>query len=175
MTKYSFHHKGRLIHMIDTPGFNDTNRSDTDILREISYWLAESYSPNQKLAGIIYIHKIDDNRIGKSALTTLEMFRQLCGDNYLPNVVLATTMWSEHEADLPKQLLREEELKVSHLFWAPLIEKELAQHDIMALAKVQCRSSRSSENEPSQTRSLTSNARWLSKSVPWLRHQPAVH
>ena len=33
---------GRTVYMIDTPGFDDTNKSDADILKEIALYLAES-------------------------------------------------------------------------------------------------------------------------------------
>lgn len=36
--------------LIDTPGFDDTDRSDTDVLREIATWLADSSSPYQRPA-----------------------------------------------------------------------------------------------------------------------------
>src|SRR5206468_1395946 len=46
-----------------------------------------------KINGIIYLHRITDNRMSGSALKTLRMFQKLVGDIYLGNVILATTMW----------------------------------------------------------------------------------
>ncbi|KAH8160679.1 hypothetical protein CIB48_g7566 [Xylaria polymorpha] len=40
---YDFMFNGRRIHLIDTPGFNDTNRSDIEILGVLASWLGASY------------------------------------------------------------------------------------------------------------------------------------
>ena len=82
------------IFLIDTPGFDDTYRSDTEILREIADWLAQAYQFQVRLTGIIYLHRITDVRIGGSGMKNLRMFRKLCGEQGLGSVVLATTMWS---------------------------------------------------------------------------------
>ena len=39
----SFEMDGRTVYMIDTPSFDDTNKSDADILKEIALYLAESW------------------------------------------------------------------------------------------------------------------------------------
>jgi hypothetical protein len=85
---------GKNIFLIDTPGFDDTYRSDTEILREIADWLGTSYQNKIKLTGIIYMHRITDVRIGGSGMKNLRMFRKLCGERGLRSVILATTMWS---------------------------------------------------------------------------------
>ena len=48
----------------------------------------------------------------------MRMFRELCGSEVLPNVVLVSTMWDIVDFDLSKQ--REDELRNSK-FWQPLI------------------------------------------------------
>jgi hypothetical protein len=85
---------GKKIFLVDTPGFDDTYRSDTDILREIADWLAQAYQFRVRLTGIIYLHRIIDVRIGGAGMKNLRMFRKLCGEQGLGSVVLATTMWS---------------------------------------------------------------------------------
>ncbi|KAL4872762.1 hypothetical protein BDV12DRAFT_193106 [Aspergillus spectabilis] len=45
--------KDRLVYLIDTPGFNDTWRSDTEILKEISFILSQIYRKGMKLAGAL--------------------------------------------------------------------------------------------------------------------------
>ncbi len=83
------------IYLVDTPGFNDTNRTDTEVLREIAAWLTESYKSDIQLSGIIYLHQISDVRMQGSAKKNLLMFKKLCGGDALRNVVLATTMWDK--------------------------------------------------------------------------------
>jgi hypothetical protein len=85
---------GTRIFLIDTPGFDDTYRSDSEILREIADWLCQAYQYRIKLSGLIYLHRIIDVRIGGSGMKNLRMFRKLCGENGLGSVVLGTTMWS---------------------------------------------------------------------------------
>lgn len=57
---YYFWHQGVRIWLVDTPGFDDTERSDLDILRDVAFWLASVYTKEARLAGIIYLHRISD-------------------------------------------------------------------------------------------------------------------
>ncbi|KDQ53013.1 hypothetical protein JAAARDRAFT_442684 [Jaapia argillacea MUCL 33604] len=43
--------------LVDTPGFDDTNKTDMDILNMIGAWLAKTYKNHVKLAGIIFLHR----------------------------------------------------------------------------------------------------------------------
>jgi hypothetical protein len=117
-------HRGRKIYLVDTPGFDDTHRSDTDVLREIAAWLGEAYLHQVHLTGIVYLHRITDRRVGGSAIKNLRMFKQLCGDDGLPAVVFATTMWDAlREGDETGALARENELISRPEFWGLMLEK----------------------------------------------------
>ncbi|GMG25749.1 unnamed protein product [Aspergillus oryzae] len=107
------------IYLIDTPGFDDTTRSDTDVLVEIADWLRFSYNSNIKLAGIIYLHRIKDVRMGGASIRNLLMFKKLCGEKCLSGVVLATTMWSNPPTE--KEIKRESQLKSERKFWGEMI------------------------------------------------------
>jgi hypothetical protein len=104
--------------LVDTPGFDDTHKSDMEILQMISDWLKKtyfiffkpfSYTPffssqevcillftrykkSIKLAGIVYLHKITDIRMAGAPHRSLRMFAQLCGDQGVKKVILVTTM-----------------------------------------------------------------------------------
>ncbi|KAF2110119.1 P-loop containing nucleoside triphosphate hydrolase protein [Lophiotrema nucula] len=84
---------GRKLYLVDTPGFDDQMRSDTDILREVALWLTAAHKMHIKLTGIIYLHRIMDVRVGGTGVRNIRMFKKLCGDDGLASVVLATTMW----------------------------------------------------------------------------------
>ncbi|KAJ3498496.1 hypothetical protein NLJ89_g10213 [Agrocybe chaxingu] len=86
---------GRTVTLIDTPGFDDTTKSDADILRMIGLFLATTYQQGKKLAGVIYIHRISDFRMGGISTRNFKMFHELCGDSTLKNVVILTNMWGE--------------------------------------------------------------------------------
>ncbi|UKZ47057.1 hypothetical protein TrVGV298_001269 [Trichoderma virens] len=68
------------VHLIDTPGFDDTNRSDAEVLQNIAYWLSKSFKEGTKLSGMIYLHRITDIRMTGSARRNLLMFQKLCGE-----------------------------------------------------------------------------------------------
>jgi len=82
----------RTVYLIDTPGFDGTNKNDTEVLSEVATWLADSYQSKIRLHGIIFLHRITDNRLQGSAKRTLAILRKLCGPDALKRVVLVTTM-----------------------------------------------------------------------------------
>ncbi|KAF6783349.1 hypothetical protein CSOJ01_15907 [Colletotrichum sojae] len=79
----------RAIWLVETPGFDDTNRNDTDVLKEIVTWFTNSYRENVKLHGIINLYRISDTRMTGGGMRNLAMFRKLCGPDALEHVVLA--------------------------------------------------------------------------------------
>lgn len=107
-------------YLVDTPGFDDTHKSDTDILLELTAWLNEAYKAKILLTGIIYLHRIMDPRLGGKALQNLKMFKSLCGDEALSKVVLATTFWNNVNVITGQN--RENELETSE-FWGKMIRK----------------------------------------------------
>ncbi|KAF4156923.1 hypothetical protein CNMCM6069_006219 [Aspergillus lentulus] len=114
------------VYLIDTPGFDDTNRSDTQVLREIAGWLGASYKNKILLHGIIYLHRITDIRMQGSAKKNLIMFRQLCGQDALKKVILVTTMWDKVPAD--EGARREAELINTPEFWGWMLGKGSSCH-----------------------------------------------
>jgi len=121
VTTYTFTHDGKVIHLIDTPGFDDTYRSDSDVLRDLAYYLTTSYGKGFRLSGIIYLHPITHNRMNGTAFKNLRTFRKLCGAQSMSSTVLATTMWSEVTADIGD--VRERELKETAEFWGDMIRE----------------------------------------------------
>ncbi|KAG6917337.1 hypothetical protein DXG01_002908 [Tephrocybe rancida] len=105
----------RRIIVVDTPGFDDTYVADSEILRRIAVWLAQSYSANMTLAGVIYLHEISQTRMLGTARKNLDMFNKLIGKDATKNVVLATTKWG----DIPDEVggRREEQLRERHWKW----------------------------------------------------------
>ncbi|KAI0404434.1 P-loop containing nucleoside triphosphate hydrolase protein [Xylaria palmicola] len=109
------------IHLVDTPGFDDTHKSDTEVLRTLAAWLTETYSNGVKLSGILYLHRINQPRMQGSALKNLSLFRSLCGDDALRKVVLVTTMWDITEGDIAES--REKQLKGTSKYWGGMVAK----------------------------------------------------
>ena len=79
----------------DTPGFDDTTMSDTDVLKNIVLWLGLMREQSIKLSGIIYLHRITDNRVGGLAWRNLRMLHSLVGADKMANVLLVSTRWED--------------------------------------------------------------------------------
>ena len=109
--------------MVDTPGFDDSEISDRDILRGLSTWLESSYRSGKRLTGILYLHRISDPRMQGSALRNLHMFKSLIGEHCFQNVMLGTTFWSTLAHDPETAERRESELIDTPEFWGGMIDK----------------------------------------------------
>ncbi|KIM82904.1 hypothetical protein PILCRDRAFT_820198 [Piloderma croceum F 1598] len=108
---------GRPVVLVDTPGFDDTYKSDLEILAMIAEWLVETYQSKSNLAAIIYVHDISESRMKGSALKNLRIFATLCGQKAMPNVIIVTTKWTE--VPIERGVRREQELKAG--FWNDMI------------------------------------------------------
>ena len=107
--------------LVDTPGFDDTSKTDIEVLRQLANWLSASYHSGVLLAGLIYIHRIMDVRLGGSGLRNLLMFRKLLGDISLRRLILVTSFWDKFLPELGA--LREQELTRNESFWGRFVNK----------------------------------------------------
>lgn len=105
--------------LVDTPGFDDAVRTDSQILSEIAQILSAQYELGVELKGVIYVHRITDNRYAGSSVKTFEIFKKICGEKALENVLLVTSRWATVEPDLGAS--RERELKEK--FWAYMVAR----------------------------------------------------
>ncbi|THH30967.1 hypothetical protein EUX98_g3204 [Antrodiella citrinella] len=115
--------------LIDTPGFDDTTQSDAQILKMIAEYLANTYRLGKKLSGIIYMHRISDPKMSGVSKRNFGMFRSLCGEKTLRNVVIVTNMWGlveQHVGDA-----REHELATDDTLFKPVLDKGavMVRHD----------------------------------------------
>ncbi|KAG8957104.1 hypothetical protein FRC03_010551 [Tulasnella sp. 419] len=122
-----FTHRGHRITLIDTPGFDDTYISDTDILQTIAQWLEHAHTKGRRLNGLLYLHRITDNRVSGMSAKNMRLFHMLCGKDAMKNVVLCTTMWNVETA--AKAESREKQLLSK--FWHTMTEQgaKSARHD----------------------------------------------
>jgi len=120
---------GRYVVLIDTPGFDDTTTSDTDILKMIAAFLATSYEQGLTLAGVLYFHRISDFKMGGISTRNFRMFRRLCGEDAFKNVIIVTNMWGEVQPEVGDA--REAELKKDDDFFRPALKKgaRMARHE----------------------------------------------
>jgi hypothetical protein len=113
---------GEKLYLVDTPGFDDDVRTDSEILREVATWLNHAHKNKLKLSGIIYLQRITDVRIGGSGIRNIKMFKKLCGDDGLGSVVLATTFWN-YFPDTQQANAREQQFMEKDNLWKPLIQQ----------------------------------------------------
>ena len=85
------------------------------------------YSAGVKLAGVIYVYRISDDKFGGLATKNFRMFRELCGEKTLKNVILMTNKWGKVTPQLGAA--REQQLKEK--YFKAAIEKgaQLCRHN----------------------------------------------
>ena len=135
--------------LIDTPGFDDTNKTDTEILTAIANYLENkcvvvllsslrisranlsyiSYRKHRLLSGIIFLRRITDNRMGGVSNKNVLMFQKLVGNSVLDHVICCSTMWDRVEQSQGEFEGRENELRDK--FWANMVANgaQMARHD----------------------------------------------
>lgn len=79
------------------------------------------YEQGARLAGIIYMHRISDTRLGGTSSRNFRIFRELCGESTLRNVLIVTNMWSEVDPQLGEE--REQELATNPKFFKPVVDR----------------------------------------------------
>jgi hypothetical protein len=67
------------------------------------------------------MHRISDVRMGGISTRNFKMFRQLCGESTLRNVVIVTNMWGEVGREVGEA--REAELGSDDRFFKPVLDK----------------------------------------------------
>ena len=78
---------------------------------------SRSFRKEKLLSGILYLHRITDNRMAGTPLKNLRVFRKLCGKDALGKVYLTTTMWDDVDQSVGER--RFDELKTDH--WKAMI------------------------------------------------------
>jgi hypothetical protein len=106
---------GRAVYLLDTPGFDDTSRSDMEVLATIAHYFSVSYARGVALNGVLYLHRISDTRMGGAARRNLDMLKGLVGRASFGNVALLTTMWrADDDAEAGRQRAREAQLRAEY-------------------------------------------------------------
>lgn len=82
----------------------------------------DSYRKGFLLHGVLYFHRISDNRMGGISKRSIRLFEKLCGDECLKNVVIVMNMWNK--VTQAEGEAREEELKHDERFFKHAIAKE---------------------------------------------------
>ena len=104
----------RVVTIVDTPGYDDTTRTEVEVLEEVASWLTSLHTSQKLLSGIIYMHPITSNPVTSPGLQNLDVYAKLVGPNSFHNIHLVTTMWDL----LPGKALGEaREAEICESFW----------------------------------------------------------
>ncbi|KAK4222015.1 P-loop containing nucleoside triphosphate hydrolase protein [Podospora fimiseda] len=115
----TFHLNGQPVTLIDTPGFDDSERSDSEILEQVAQYMTTTYQQGIKLTGIILLQPINQPRLQGSELKRTRLFKKLLGEDAYKRVIIATTMWDgipEAEA-----LSRQHQRETRHEVWGDMV------------------------------------------------------
>ncbi|KAI9787689.1 MAG: hypothetical protein M1839_000220 [Geoglossum umbratile] len=118
---WSFKHDGKLLTLIDTPGFDDTSLDDMEILASIASRVEAKNLP--RIVGVIYFHRITDKRLTGMSRMNLQISRAMCGEQFYPHIILVTTMWNTipNETVMNEAAEREKQLLQLPAFWGDMI------------------------------------------------------
>ena len=87
------------------------------------------YEMGEKLAGVLYFHRISDVKVSGTPRRNFKMFQELCGENALKNVVVVTNMWGGVDPEIGAE--REVELMTKGIFFKSILDRggQMARHD----------------------------------------------
>jgi hypothetical protein len=94
------------------------------VLGEIAGSLSILYESGFQLAGMVYMHRINDTKMSGAAIKSLRIFEKLCGETTFSRVVLASSMWDRMErleGGLELAKSRERWLSEKQEFWGNMI------------------------------------------------------
>jgi hypothetical protein len=75
------------------------------------------YSRVESVDGIIYLHKISDNRITVPPASTVAVLGRFCGEDASSRILLMTTMWDDVDPEV--SAVREAEIKTR--YWSNML------------------------------------------------------
>jgi len=101
--------EGQKVSIIDTPGFDDTEKPQAEVFMQIATFLERIYRRRHRIAGVIYMHRITDNRMNGVSMENFRLFQKICGPEAMNNAFIVTNMWSSIHPDVGAQ--REYELR----------------------------------------------------------------
>lgn len=86
---------GQTVTLIDTPGFDDSERSDAEILALVASHMFQTYEEGMLLTGVIFVQPINQQRLLGSEMRRNRLFKKILGEDAFNRVIVATTMWNQ--------------------------------------------------------------------------------
>ncbi|KAF8883770.1 P-loop containing nucleoside triphosphate hydrolase protein [Gymnopilus junonius] len=123
--QHAFPDKYKRLVIVDTPGFDDTYKDNSEIAGQLAQWLKDHYGKGARLEGIVYLHDISQPRVEESYRGIFHLFAQLCEKDIVGSLLLVTTKWdgiSQQEIGAK----REQQLRTK--FWGAMINQGAQTH-----------------------------------------------
>lgn len=121
IAQYRFQSAGISCVLVDTPGFDDSQRDDEDVYRELARWMAQAFQKGQLLNGLLHLQAMNIPRQRGSQIRDLLMFKKLCGNNNFKNIMLGLS-FCDMEAEATIQS-RQQELTDIWEWWGEMVSK----------------------------------------------------
>ncbi|KAJ4264294.1 hypothetical protein NW762_005490 [Fusarium torreyae] len=93
---------------------------DVAIFKDIAFFLGQAYANHVQIGGILYLHRITDNRASGTAMRSFQLLHKICGSNGAKFTSLVTTMWDQIPVDsnlYNRAVEREQELRSTKGCW----------------------------------------------------------
>lgn len=79
--------------LVDTPGFDDPDKSEARVLINVTEWIKNNLRGQHKVTAALYLHSIETTKMYGSNLRNFHLFANLIGGQSMKNVGLVTTHW----------------------------------------------------------------------------------
>ncbi|KAK4208099.1 P-loop containing nucleoside triphosphate hydrolase protein [Rhypophila decipiens] len=112
---------GRTVTLIDTPGFDDSQRSELSILQLVADYMERTYAEGKLLSGIIMMQPLNETRLTGSERTRTTLFKKLLGEDAYQRVVIAPTMWDHLDDNTAR--LRESQRMQREDVWGDMVSR----------------------------------------------------
>ena len=85
------------VHLMKTPGFDDTNNSDREILETMAKARVDAFKDEAEIQGALNVRPVTKARMKGSGMKNLRMFKKVLGTRRMARCQLVITKWSLQE------------------------------------------------------------------------------
>lgn len=78
---------------VDTPGLDDPEKSDAEVVIDVTTWIEKHLGGKRQVTAALYLHSIATRKMHGSAIRNFNIFSKLVGSNSMKNVGLVSTHW----------------------------------------------------------------------------------
>lgn len=113
-------YNGYEVHLIDSPGFDDSMVSDHQVLHQIADFVNHIYSFDWNIGGIIYLYDISRAKMAAGGKLNIRMLEQFTGRDRWKHITLVTSKWGCFKGG-HSDLKHERQLREKDGFWKQML------------------------------------------------------